>query len=229
MNEMQRSNLSPLQVPGELEGRQTLSHDVLTGLVVVGLVALSIGKTLVTWAQNVERRHHRAQLLDAYRRRKAWKKSDIPRLESLGVNAAARRRMERLAGRGRPVVRPHQPLDVAVVTKFNALRSLFDPEASPEERRQALKLWPWWPHYVEALYRGEYAIAKQRGAKGASVETELTVGKALGISSAAVHSLCGGIRRMRKDDAESANFPAMTLAEFETWMRTGKGRSRLSA
>jgi len=221
---MQRSNFSPLQVPAELEGRPTLSPDALTGLVVIGLLMLSIAKTLVTWAQNAERRHSRAQLLDAYRRRHAWKKSDIPRLESLGVNVAARRRMERLAGRGRPVVRPHQPLDVAIVTKLNAFRSLVDPEASPDERRQALRLWPWWPHYVEALYRGEYAIAKQRGTKGASVETELAVGKALAISAAAVHSLCGRIRRMRKDDEESANFPAMTLAELETWMQTGKGR-----
>jgi hypothetical protein len=221
MTDMQRFTSTSQSVSADLEGGKKFPQEFLTGLFVVGLVIFA---SLASWAENIERRHHRAQLLAAYRRRHAWKKSDIPRLKSLDVNSAARRRMERLAGRGRPVVRPHQPLDVAIVEKVAAFRSLVDPDASPNQRRQAIKVWPWWQHYVEALYRGEHALAKGRGTKSASTEAEISVGKALGISSAAVHSICGEIRRMRKDDKGAANFPPMTLAEYESWMETGKDR-----
>jgi hypothetical protein len=224
MNEMQRLDSMSPSVSAEPEGGQKFSQDILTGLVVVGLVIFSFSQAFVSWAENLERRHHRAQLLAAYRRRHAWKRSDIPHLKSLGVNSTARSRMERLAGRGRPVVRPHQPLDVAIITKVSAFRSLVDPDASPDKRRRAFKLWPWWPHYVEAMYRAEHAIAKERGTRAASTEAEILVGRALGISSATVHSICGEIRRMRKDDQGSADFPAMTVAEYENWMETGKGR-----
>ena len=190
-------------------------------------MAIRIGQGLDVFCQEAERQHHRAELLEAYKRRTSWKKSDIQSLNSLGVSRAALRRMERLSGTGRPVVRPHQPLDVAIVTKVNALLSLkclVDPDTSPDKRRRAFKLWPWWRHYVEALYRGEHALAKEKGIRSASTEAEMSVGRALGISSATVHSICGEIRSMRRDDQGSANFQAMTLAEYESWMETGKGR-----
>jgi hypothetical protein len=38
-----------------------------------------------------------------------------------------------------------------------------------------------------------------------------------------VHTICGDIRRKRKEDPESANFQAMTLAEFESWMQSDDG------
>jgi hypothetical protein len=218
MHDTRRLNSTSPSVSAELEAAQRLA-----GLFMV-LVA-SFKHSLVSWAENLERRHHRAQLLAAYRRRRAWKKSDVPHLKSLGANGAAQRRMERLAGRGRPVVRPHQPLDVAIVMKLGAFQSLVDPDVSPDRRRQAVKEWPWWQHYVEALYRGEHALAKARGTKSASIEAEESVGSALGISSATVHRICGEIGRMRKADEGSADFPAMTLVEYETWMETGKGPS----
>lgn len=197
------------------------SHNfVIAWALLLGLVIYSAYQSLETWGRNLERQHHRAELLAAYRRRHDWKKSDIPRLQSLGINSVAQRRMDRLAGRGRPVVKPHQPLDVEIINKLNAFQLLTDPDAAPNMRRQAFKLWPWWSHYVEALYRGEHAIAKERGTKGASTEAENLVGRALGISAAKVHSICGQIRRKRKECADSANFPAMTLAEYESWIES---------
>ena len=213
MHDTQRLNSTSPDVSAELEAG-------LAGLAVA--VVASFKQSLVSWAENLERLHHRAQLLAAYRQRHAWKKSDVPRLKSLGVNSAALSRIDRLAGRGRPVVRPYQPLDVAIVTKLSAFQSFVDPDASPDKRRQAFKVWPWWQHYVEALYRGEHALAKDRGTRSASIEAEESVGRALGISAATVHTICGAIRRMRKADEGAANFPAMTLAEYETWIETGR-------
>jgi hypothetical protein len=177
----------------------------------------------IDWAiKTAENNYHRAQLLEAYKRRHSWKKSDNRHLMELGVNKSAKRRMKRLAGRGRPVVRPYLPLDQTLVTKFLALQALFDPATTPDRRKQALKVWPWWSHYVEALYRGEHALAKEQGVAGPSDHAEQLVGGALAISAAKVHSICGEIRRMRKEDSESANFPSMTLAEYQGWMITGK-------
>jgi hypothetical protein len=221
MSDTQRLGSPPENISADLDGRLRLSHDVLTRVVAVGLVIYCLGQTFVSWAEGLERRHHRAQLLAAYRRRHAWKKSDIPHLKSLGVNEAAQRRMERLTGRGRPVVKPLQPLDIAIVEKVSSFQPLFDPEASPAKRRQAFKLWPWWRHHVEALYRGEHTRTKEQGIRSPSLEAEISIGRTLGISAAAVHAICGEIRSMRKEDPESANFPAMTLAEYEQWMETG--------
>jgi hypothetical protein len=168
MDDTQRLNSTSPRASAELEPAR-IPQDILAGLAVVGLVAASFRQSLASWAENVarlaERRHHRAQLLAAYRRRRAWKKSDVPHLKSLGVNNAALSRIERLAGRGRPVVKPYQPLDVAIKTKLSAFQSFVDPNASPDKRKQGFKTRPWWQHYVEALYRGEHALAKDRGAK----------------------------------------------------------------
>jgi hypothetical protein len=95
---------------------------------------------------------------------------------------------------------------VAIVTKLSAFQSFVDPDVSPDKRRRAFKTWPWWQHYVEALYRGEHALAKDRGTRSASIEAEESVGRTLGISASTVHTICGGIRRMRKADEGSAKF-----------------------
>jgi hypothetical protein len=219
MNGLARSGSASTSVGREAV--QELSLSVWTVVVVIGLVVVAVNKTLASWAEDLERRHNRAELLAAYRRRHDWKKGDFARLKSLNVNASARQRMERLAGRGRPVVKPHQPLEVTIIEKLSAFTSLVDPEAAPAQRRLGLKMWPWWPHFVEALYRGEHVLAKERRLRNPAQEAEILVGRALGISSATVHAICGDIRSMRRDDADSANFPSMTLAEYEDWMTTG--------
>ena len=198
-----------------------LSHEALETAIKLGILIYCFAQAVISWAHELERQHHRAQLLVAYRRRHAWKKSDILHLRSLGVNQTAQRRMEQLTGTGRPVVKRPQPLDLTILKKANAVQTLFDPKAKPTERRQALKFSPWWPHHVEALYRGEHVRARSEGIPNPSVEAEILVGHALGISAAKVHVICGDIRCMRKEDPESANFPAMTVGEFDQWMETG--------
>lgn len=180
----------------------------------IGRTLQAINRGLVSEAGKAEREHHRAELLAAYKRRTDWKKSDIYHLRSLGVNKAALRRMERLEGTGRPVVSSHQDLGSKVLEKLQPLQPLFDPNSTSAERKKAFKRWPWWPHYVEALYRGEHALAKERGIAAPSVYAERLVGQALGISAAKLHSICGEIRRMRKEWDGSANFPTMTLSEY---------------
>jgi hypothetical protein len=162
--------------------------------------------------------HHRGELLAAYRRRKKWKKSDVQNLKSLGVNEVALRRTEKLTGTGRPVVPPHQPFGEVAARKFIAFVRLCDEGSTPEQRKQAFKLWPWWPHYVEALYRGEHALAKERGIAGPSEHAEHLVGSELGVSASTVHRICGEIRRKRKEWDGAADFPPMTLGEYRGWM-----------
>lgn len=182
----------------------------------------TVYQNIVSTLERAERNHYRSQLLGAYKRRNSWKKSDIQHLRSLGVNKWAERRMERLAGKGRPVVRPVQPLEQVIVSQLNALEPLFNSASTPEKRKQAFKRWLWWPHYVEALYRGEHLLAKAEGISGPSDHAERLVGQALGMSPAKVHSICGEIRRMRREDAEFANFSAITLMEYEQWMKSGE-------
>jgi hypothetical protein len=84
-----------------------------------------------------------------------------------------------------------------------------------------VELWPWWEHYVEALYRSEFAHAKNRGVARPSLHGEDTVGNALYISAAKVRKICGTIRRKRQEWEGAANFPPMTLKEFNGWMQSG--------
>ncbi len=182
---------------------------------------MACAKWLESVVTDAERAHHRGELLAAYRRRASWKKADVPRLQSLGVNAAARRRVPLLKGRGRPVVTACQPLWPTVAERLAALQPLISTDSSPQERRRALRLWPWWQHHVEALYRGEHELAKTKGVAGPSRYAEEVVGNALSISPATVHNICGAIRRKRREWDGAANFPPMTLREFDHWMNTG--------
>lgn len=223
MDDLKESGLALQPASGAPDGDEAFSRNVLFGLAIVIIAAVYVAyESLEAWAENLECKYHRGQLLAAYRRRRQWKKADIARLRSLGVNPVAQRRMERVTGRGRPVVNPRK-LEEEIVEKLTAFQALTDPHATPAQRKKAIRQWPWWPHYVEALYRGEYALAKERKVKGASVEAEIEVGRALGISAAKVHGICGVIRRKRKQDPESANFLAITLAEYEAWLVSDEG------
>ncbi len=193
----------------------------IASVVAVGLVVLALCHTLAGWADNVEKSHRRRQLLEAYKRRRNWKKGDIPRLEALGINGPARMRMQRLGGLGRPVVPEQRPLEEVVLHKINAFVLLMGPSATVQERKRQFRQWPWWKHHVEAYYRGEHELAKHRKMKNASIEAEIKVGTVLGISSSAVHNICREIRRMRREDESSANFPAATLEEYQQWMKYG--------
>jgi len=173
------------------------------------------------WA-NAEQKHHRGELRVAYRVRHNWKKSDLSPLATLDVNGPAQRRMMRLSGTGRPVVRPHESLENRFARKAIAFQILNNDSSTELERRKAFKDWPWFEYNVEALYRGEHGRAKAQGHRGASRFAETEVANVLCISSSKVHRICGKIRRIPEGDN---GFPPMTLLDFETWMRTGKNPS----
>jgi hypothetical protein len=200
--------------------------EFLQTLTVVAAQAERLMIAFTQWAQgtaeNAERKHHRHELLEAYRRRHHWKKADLPHLRTLAVNPAARRRMSALTGVGRPVVRPHEPLSTLLTSRLRSFQALHDPNTLPHVRKRALKQWPWWNHYVEALYRGELADAQSCGIRRASLAAEDIVGKAFNISGASVRKICAQIRLKRQEWDGAANFPSMRLQEFNHWMRTGE-------
>jgi hypothetical protein len=66
--------------------------------------------------------------------------------------------------------RGHQALAEVFVTKLCAFYMLFDTVGTPHSRKRALKHWPWWPPYIEALYRGKCALAREKGI--AALESE---------------------------------------------------------
>ena len=188
----------------------------------VAIAVVSIYEAAEMEIEKADRAHGRAELLVAYKQRHRWRKSDIPRLESLNPNGYARARMRRLEGRGRPIVAEHRPLGTSFLKTVRALHIVNNPATTPMERRRAMKNTPWWAHHVEALYRGEYALAKESRTKGPSAVTEEKVGRALGLSASTVHSICSSIRRERRRWEGAANFPPMTLDAYEDWMNSGQ-------
>jgi hypothetical protein len=194
----------------------------LTPMVVAAGLAMVV---LYRWAEetahNAQEKHLRAERLAAYRVRRRWKASDIRPLLTIGVNAPAQRRIAALQGTGRPVVRPHRPLEEVLSEKLTSWFNLLREDATPSERRRSFRVWPWWKHHVEALYRGELHQARATGVKGPHDHAERIVADALHMSQGSVHMLCGEIRAKRRADADSANFPPMTLSAYENWMEHG--------
>jgi hypothetical protein len=213
---------APVQFELDTTSAAPASLGPIEVIVAVGLLVVAAYGWLTRAAADAEHRHNRAELLAAYRRRHQWKKSDTANLRTLDLSPVAERRIARLSGKGRPVVRPHQELAELWVGKIQYFMAVVSPETKPAERLRAIKQTPWGRHYVEALYRGEHALAKQRGEKGASEVAESLVAKRLIMSSAQVHRLCGEIRRVRAECFEDANFPPITLAKFDECMREGR-------
>jgi hypothetical protein len=170
---------------------------------------------------DAEKRHIRRERLQALRLRHRWKRSDKAYLETLELRHVACRKLNQLEGRGRPVVKPHQEFGALILSRFHPVAVMFDKNATPSERRLSIKLTPYWPHLVESLYRGEYALAKQAARQAPCEFAEEQVGRDLAISPSTVRKLCGQIRQIRESDPDQANFPPETLAKFNAWLRDG--------
>lgn len=171
--------------------------------------------------EHIEREHEKAKLLAAYRLRHRWKASDAGKLRQLKLSPAAERRVAQLDGRGRPIV-THATSASNFVQKALHLMIALDVKASPRDRLAAIKITHWWPHYVEAVYRGEYEAAKAEGLGSAAERTEVLIAEYLGISSAVVRKLCTRIRKLRAEDFGAADFPAARLSGFMDWIQSGK-------
>jgi hypothetical protein len=215
---MIQSSKPILPTPAAGEGLSSLS---LAAIVTIGLVMAAASDRFAGWAKSLEEGHRRRQLLEAYRKRHAWKRGDISKLRKLDLSRIAMRRVERIQGVGRPVVKAPAPLVEVILKGLSSINALFNPEVGAADRRRAFKEWPAYPQFVEALYRGEHALAKERLDRNASVEGEICVGRAIGISSATVHALCGQVRAARKRDVGEAAFPAITVIQYDEWMRSG--------
>ena len=222
----------PLDPAPERPGTD-FAKEALESLVAVALLVGVACVALSRWTEETDRKlreaHLRGERLAAYRTRHRWKASDVRPLLSIGVNEAAQRRIAALSGKGRPVVKPHRPLDDLLCDKLTNWSIMVRDDATPNERRRSFRVWPWWKHHVEALYRGELELARADQTRGAHDHAERAVAAALRISQGTVHAICGEIRAMRREDPESANFPPMVLAEYEEWMERGELPKRLAA
>ena len=152
------------------------------------------------WA-NAEDAHRRAARLNAYRQRKRWKGGDAKRLRTIGLGKAGLRRLERMKlakPRGRPVVPAYVPLADRLAMLGRLSNRLFDPSTPPYLRRRALQTTPWCEYFVEAVYRGEYEVAKAAGVPSPSFQAERATGQAVGLEPDSVRRIAGVVRRMRR-------------------------------
>lgn len=186
---------------------------------------MTIKFTLLDLAvEAIDQGHERAKLLAAYRLRHRWKASDIAKLRQLKLSPVAERRVALLEGLGRPVITHATPAS-KLVQKAVATITVLNEQTSLSDRLVSIKHTHWWPHYVEAIYRGEYEAIKAQKLASPADKTEELIAKNLGISSAVVRKLCTKVRSMRSEDVESANFPSARLCDFMDWMKTGKRES----
>jgi len=183
---------------------------------------MALAALLLAAVASTQKKHERAELLAAYRLRHRWKASDVPRLRTLNLSAVAVRRAAKLRGRGRPVVAAHIDPLTAILAKLSPLVVGFRFDAPRMVRLRAIKEFRWWPHYVEAVYRGEYEAVKASGTKSAAEVTENRIADALGISSAVVRKLCTKVRKIREADFDEANFPPASLAGLMKWINEGR-------
>jgi len=110
------------------------AKEVFVNLAAVALLVSDAYLVLCRWAKETERKareaHLRGERLAAYRTRHKWKAGDVRPLLSLGPNEVAQRRMAALNGKGRPVVRPHRPLDDLLHDKLTNWLNLLRDDAT---------------------------------------------------------------------------------------------------
>lgn len=174
--------------------------------------------------------HRRAAILRAYKLRHRWRSGDRRRLEELGVSPIGRARFDRITAarrRGRPIVTPYLPLAAAIRTTLETLVALGDRNTAPHVRRRLLRTTPFWPHVVEAVYRGEYAGALALRIPSPSTHAEEETGRACGLAGDSVRKLAAGVRRSRRETGDPPWLPHVSAAEFVRWTRTAEIPERL--
>ena len=128
---------------------------ILDNLILPAVVVGDAYLTFCDWLERIEHKaqqdHLRGERLSAYKLRKKWKTSDVRPLLFIGVNEGAQRRIAKLKGKGRPIVK-HRALDDIVSEKLTKWLSLFCENATPNERR-AMEVWPWWKHCIGANWK----------------------------------------------------------------------------
>ncbi len=176
------------------------------------------------WA-NIKRQYDHKLMWQAFRLRKRWRKSDVPRLRLLFADVsmpAMRSAIDRLAqskGRlGRPIVPEPVSFEQAFGKGWAQMQRTVDPTTTAEERRELHKAMPKHAHLIEAAYRGELALARRRMPRGqphrkTSEIAEEAVAEAAGISPEMVHELSQQVREERK--RSGVKEPAMTARDLK--------------
>jgi hypothetical protein len=177
-----------------------------------------------------EEEHLRKARLRAYRNRHRWRKADIPRLLKLGVNIAAQRRMARILeskSSGRGVVGEYISLFDTLCFWERQFQEFGTASMHPNSRLAFIKTTPWWPNFVEAMYRAKLAALQEdrhhqiqeygRGKR--SEHAEQAVADIVGLSSATVHAICQKVREKQKHGAPKD--PALSISEFQRVLETG--------
>jgi hypothetical protein len=173
------------------------------------------GDVIKDQIKNFEAQYERKLRAQALRRRRQWRKADLPALAELLLDGhakpATQRELRRLSSAKKPgprAIPPPKNFEKALQDGLDVLRQLGDPATPPNKRRQLrIENMPKFPDLVEAAYRGELAAEKRRLRLGldrtsphhkASDLAKERVAKAAGISSAKVHQLCQQVRDERK-------------------------------
>jgi hypothetical protein len=193
------------------------------------------------WCDTVERERREELKRRALSLKPQWRKADVPRLLRLGIGGEptdGRYMAMLLEGEGprggRGVVPEPKTIAEEVVEWIRLGQELFDPAAPPDRRCALYKETRWWPHLIEAAYRGELRKARvslrgvrmnERYGATASEIAEESVADAVPntistISAATVHALCQRARDER--GSEEPEYPEMTAAELKELIEKGR-------
>lgn len=181
-----------------------------------------VSHAIISAVKKAEISHERAALLDLYRSRHKWKKSDLKRIQTYRVNKFAKNRLARLMltkslGRGTTV--PFMPWPNQILEVGTYFRKLYDPTTTSHERLRLLKFHKTLcPQFIEMTYRGEYRKLKQSRIRGAHEKAEQAVADAFIISRSAVRKAYVSVR---KDPNFDFNSEVLTVFEFNHWKLTG--------
>jgi transcriptional regulator with XRE-family HTH domain len=165
--------------------------------------------------------------LRALRKRKDWRKADLPRLLYIGVPPAGQRRIAKLLkskSPGRGVVPPSKSFLEEIVDGWETMKGLADPATPPNIRRKLYEKTRWWPYFIEAAYRGELKKVKGGTAwhhRRASEFAEQEVAAAVGISASKVHQLCQQVRDWRGGAPAPADEPSTSATELKQYLEVG--------
>lgn len=200
-----------------------------------GSIMRALAIALENWCDVLERQHREELKRRALALKPRWRKADIGRLLRLDIGGERADRLhmatlfEGRGPHGGPAVVPKpKTLAEEIVAWVRFGQKLFAPATPPHFRRAMYQETRWWPHLVEAAYRGELHRAraslgrlrlKDRHGATASEIAEKRVAEAAIISAAKVHALCQRVRIERELGAPQ--YPEMTAAELKRHLEEG--------
>jgi hypothetical protein len=178
---------------------------------------------LITSLEQARENHKRRAKLDAYQVRNSWKASDKNKIEQLDPSDAVRRRLERLSGRGRPVIKDYVSLDNGIRNALFAINQFYGPATSPQLRLMILKKTPWLPHFIDAVYSTEHAAIRARTRRHAAEDAKERTREVFRTDRDTVKRAVTAARAERRRHGwDRDKVLEMSAKDFECWLQTGK-------